>query len=58
MRGLFGALQLLMAFSLAILGLAMAFRAANSEALLLGALLGGTGLSLLVSWVINQRKLS
>ena len=56
MRGTFAALQLLVAFFLAILGLAMAFRASDTGALLIGSLLGAMGLSLLGLMGINMRK--
>jgi hypothetical protein len=56
MRGTFAALQLLAAFFMAILGLAMAFRSADTGALLIGALLAAMGLSFLTLLAINLRK--
>lgn len=56
MRGLLVALQLLAAFFLAILGLAMAFRAVNSGALFLGAFLAAMGLSFLALLWVNLAK--
>ena len=56
MRGIFAALQLLAAFFLAILGLAMAFRSADAVALYLGSLLGAMGLSFLALIAINVYK--
>jgi hypothetical protein len=58
MRGTFAALQLLAAFFMAILGLAMAFRSADSGALFLGSLLGAMGLSFLALLAINLRKMN
>lgn len=56
MRGIFAALQLMGAFFLSILGLAMAFRAVDSRALYLGALLGAIGLSFLAMLRFNIEK--
>jgi hypothetical protein len=53
LRGTLQALQLLAAFFLAILGLAMAFRSADSFALLIGSALGAMGLSFLALLGIN-----
>ena len=58
MRGTFAALQLLAAFFLALLGLGMVFRAADSGALFIGALLGAMGLSFLTLLAINLRTKS
>jgi hypothetical protein len=52
-RGTFAALQLLAAFFLSIFGLAMAFRSADTGALLVGSLLGAMGLSFLALLWIN-----
>jgi len=49
-------LQLLAAFFLSILGLAMAFRAGDGGALWLGALLAAMGLSFLSLVAINLRN--
>ena len=56
MRGMLVALQLLAAFFLTILGLAMAFRAVGT-AIWLGSLLAAMGLSFLSLLAINLRKL-
>jgi hypothetical protein len=55
MRGMFAALQLLAAFFLAILGLAMAFRG-DASGIWLGSLLAAMGLSFLCLLAINLRK--
>jgi hypothetical protein len=52
---MFAALQLLAAFFLAILGLAMAFRG-DSAGIWLGSLLAALGLSFLSLLAINLRK--
>jgi hypothetical protein len=50
------ALQLLAAFFVAILGLALAFRAGDGGAMLLGAFLGALGLSFITLFVFNIKK--
>ena len=55
LRGIMSALQLLAAFFLSILGLAMAFRG-DGIALWLGSLLGAMGLSYLALLAINLRR--
>ena len=55
-RGILAALQLFAAFFLAILGLAMAFRSVDYGAMLVGAFLGGTGLTFLALLAVNLRK--
>lgn len=56
MRGIFAAMQLMGAFFLSILGLALAFRAVDSRALYLGSLLGAIGLSFLAMLRFNIEK--
>jgi len=56
LRGIFSALQLFAAFFLAIFGLAMAFRYADTAAMLIGAFLGGMGLTFLALLAVNLRK--
>jgi len=56
LRGIFSALQLFAAFFLAIFGLAMAFRSADTAAMLIGAFLGGMGLTFLALLAVNLRK--
>jgi len=56
LRGIFSALQLFAAFFLAIFGLAMAFRSADTAAMLIGAFLGGMGLTFLALLAVTLRK--
>ena len=57
MRGILTALQLFAAFFLAILGLALAFRSGWDQGpMLVGACLGGIGLTFLTLLAVNVRK--
>ncbi|HEY7404169.1 MAG TPA: hypothetical protein VIB39_11650 [Candidatus Angelobacter sp.] len=56
MRDIFAVLQLFAAVFLAIVGLALAFRAADVKMLMIGALLGGTGLTFLALLFVNLRR--
>jgi hypothetical protein len=55
MRGMLSALQLVTAFFLTILGLAMAFRG-DGTGIWLGSVLGAMGLSFLTLLAINLRR--
>lgn len=56
MRDIFAVLQLFAAIFVAIVGLALAFRAMDAKMLMVGALLGGTGLTFLVLLFVNLRR--
>ncbi len=55
-RDIFVVLQLFAAIFLAIVGLALAFRAADAKMLMTGALLAGTGLTFLALLFVNLRR--
>lgn len=56
MRDFFAVLQLFAAIFVAIVGLALAFRAADVKMLMLGGLLGGIGLTFLALLFVNLRR--
>lgn len=56
MRDIFVVLQLFAAIFLAIVGLALAFRATSPGMLMFGGLLGGIGLTFLVLLFVNLRR--
>jgi len=53
---MFAVLQLFAAIFVAIVGLALAFRATSATMLMVGALLGGTGLTFLALLFVNLRR--
>jgi uncharacterized membrane protein len=55
-RDIFAVLQLFAAIFLSILGLALAFRAADAQSLMVGSFLAGVGLTFVALLFVNVKK--
>ena len=55
-RDIFAVLQLFAAIFLSILGLSLAFRAADTQSLMVGSFLGGVGLTFVALLFVNVKR--